>query len=532
MADVLVTGATGFIGQQLVALLEERGHSPVILDRQPGPESRAATMFPDHPHLPAHLLNGEDPPRRFDAIVHLAGLAEVAGRADRRTLMQANAALTGQLVDFAIGCDARIFIHMSSIMAVSANKADGPIDDAVAPAPDSDYGRSKLAAEAHVDRFSRSGRLGISLRPPMVIGHAAKGNWRAMRKIAALPVPLPFGAIANRRSVVGVRTLCRAIVHVIEGDFDASRSGRFALANQPPASVRDMLAWLREGAGRPAWLFAVPVPLIELALGLAGRGRMAASLTGDLEVDPRRFNTVFRFDPPETTRAAIMESAAQPRQPAPAGRSSATAPGRRDSRLRVVLDQAVAIAMLIVLLPVLLAIGLAIRLDSAGPALFVQTRVGRNERPFRLYKFRTMKRDTPEAATHQVAVSAVTRIGAALRRTKLDELPQLVNVLRGQMGFVGPRPCLPSQIELIEHRRRRGVYAVRPGITGLAQVRGIDMSRPETLAEVDAQYVADRSLSGDVALILHTVLGAGRGDRTDGTPGRKKGPRSKRSAGS
>jgi O-antigen biosynthesis protein WbqP len=121
--------------------------------------------------------------------------------------------------------------------------------------------------------------------------------------------------------------------------------------------------------------------------------------------------------------------------------------------------------------------------------------------------------NTGDAPSHETKASAITPVGHFLRRTKLDELPQLWNILKGEMSFVGPRPCLPSQVELIAARRRRGVYAIRPGITGVAQVAGVDMSDPERLAKLDAVYLAEYSLMTDLRLIMATLFGAGRGDR-------------------
>ena len=139
---------------------------------------------------------------------------------------------------------------------------------------------------------------------------------------------------------------------------------------------------------------------------------------------------------------------------------------------------------LLFLWPVLLVLILIGYFDTGSP-LFFQTRVGRNKKPFTLIKFRTMPVDTESVATHLVGASSVTKLGAFLRKTKLDELPQLINVVKGEMSLVGPRPNLFNQIELIEEREKRSVYSVRPGITGLAQVNEIDMSEPEKLAEWD-----------------------------------------------
>jgi lipopolysaccharide/colanic/teichoic acid biosynthesis glycosyltransferase len=155
----------------------------------------------------------------------------------------------------------------------------------------------------------------------------------------------------------------------------------------------------------------------------------------------------------------------------------------------------------------------AIRLDSKGPAIFRQVRVGRSEQPFVLYKFRTMAVGTPEAGTHEIGVAAVTRLGRFLRRTKLDELPQAWNMLRGEVALIGPRPCLPNQIDLVAERRARAIFSLRPGLTGLAQVNGIDMRNPRELACWEANYMRIRGLLLDLRIVWQTFVGRGGGDR-------------------
>ncbi|MDF1598897.1 sugar transferase [Mesorhizobium sp. YIM 152430] len=173
-----------------------------------------------------------------------------------------------------------------------------------------------------------------------------------------------------------------------------------------------------------------------------------------------------------------------------------------------------ALAGIIVAAPVIFVLVSLIRRESEGPGIFSQERVGLDGRIFRCHKLRTMRRDAPNVPTHAADGAQITPIGRFLRRTKLDELPQLWNILKGEMSFVGPRPCLPSQVELIEERRRRGVLTIRPGITGLAQVNDIDMSDPVRLAEKDAEYLDQRSLKLDLRLIYMTIFGrAGQGDR-------------------
>lgn len=161
---------------------------------------------------------------------------------------------------------------------------------------------------------------------------------------------------------------------------------------------------------------------------------------------------------------------------------------------------------LLVLWPVILILALLVYAEDGPPAFFRQVRVGRDEDLFTLWKLRTMSLGTREVPTHEASQSSVTAVGRFLRRSKLDELPQLWNVVKGDMSLVGPRPCLPSQTEVLEARRRQGVLSQLPGITGLAQVSGYDFSTPKETAACDARYAAEGGLMKDLSLIMQTVL--------------------------
>lgn len=176
------------------------------------------------------------------------------------------------------------------------------------------------------------------------------------------------------------------------------------------------------------------------------------------------------------------------------------------------MDFFLALVGLVLFLPLLLVIFLLGLFDTGSP-LFRQERVGRGQKPFTLVKFRTMSVDTAHVASHLANRSSITPVGQFLRRTKLDELPQLWNVLKGDMSLVGPRPCLFTQYELIYEREIRGVFNFRPGVTGLAQINDIDMSTPKLLAETDARMIRNYSLNTYLQLIYMTLIGAGTGDR-------------------
>jgi O-antigen biosynthesis protein WbqP len=183
-----------------------------------------------------------------------------------------------------------------------------------------------------------------------------------------------------------------------------------------------------------------------------------------------------------------------------------------DYRIIRILDLFFSFLGLLFALPFLIFLFIIGYFDTGSP-IFVQKRVGRFKKPFKLIKFRTMTVGTASVASHLASTASITKFGSFLRKTKLDELPQLWNVLKGDMSLVGPRPNLFNQAELIFERETRGVYNVRPGITGLAQVNEIDMSTPALLAKTDEEMISTLTISYYFKYILQTVTGSGSGDR-------------------
>ena len=175
-------------------------------------------------------------------------------------------------------------------------------------------------------------------------------------------------------------------------------------------------------------------------------------------------------------------------------------------------DLIISILMILFLCPLMVVVTIFCFLESGQP-FFVQKRVGRHLKAFYLIKFRTMRLNTPSLASHLINKNSVTKFGKIIRLLKIDELPQLINVIKGDMSLVGPRPCLFNQKKLIDERKKHNVFIVKPGITGLAQIRGIDMSKPEKLAMLDKLMISKLTQINYFKYLLLTLFGKGIGDK-------------------
>lgn len=183
--------------------------------------------------------------------------------------------------------------------------------------------------------------------------------------------------------------------------------------------------------------------------------------------------------------------------------------------LKRIVDFLLSLLGIIVLSPILLILVIAIKIDSKGPVIFTQKRVGKNKKLFNIYKFRTMKIDTPkEMPTHLLENPDffITKVGKFLRKTSLDELPQLFNILKGDMAVIGPRPALWNQDDLIEERDKYGANDIRPGLTGWAQINGRDELEIDYKAQLDGYYVERESFLMDVKCFFGTIVSVFKSD--------------------
>lgn len=311
---IFVTGATGFLGRHVVARLIDHGHALTLAVRD---VRRCPAAWRDVQNISV-LETGELGPEtdfgdalsNADAVVHVAGLAHITanGSDAEARFMRANAGATEALVRAVQRSSVRSFVHVSSLAAVIPNVMAESVDDSTDRGPATPYGRSKRIAEQHVSKLIERDIFSISLRPPVIVGADARGNWAALEALAATGLPLPFASINNQRSFVSTDTLGDAISLLLEKDWPLNLSGEYCLADNEPLSLAEITRLLREGMGKPHRLFAFPAPAIGLAGTLTGRRQQIAAMIGDLKVDSSRFYQNFGFRPGVPLRTAISRA--------------------------------------------------------------------------------------------------------------------------------------------------------------------------------------------------------------------------------
>lgn len=394
---LVITGASGFLGKQLIPILQHNGLELLLVSRTP---NKLLKAFPkaavaDYENLDETLVG-------YDAILHLAARNNDQS-GDLKAFRKVNVMLLKEVTKAASKAGISLFVNVTSLQAQTSSKASA-------------YAQSKAEGEAYL--ASLTGIDIVNLRLPAVYGARFSGKLAMLNKVPSLIRPFAFQLLAALKPTVHIDHVAQAVLDAINGRRSKTQT-----------------------------------------------------------ISDRQFgNTVFA-----TTKKLI--------------------------------DITFVIFVVVVLWWLLLGAWVAVRLSSPGPAIFAQERVGRHRKSFICYKFRTMHVGTRQAGTHEMGASSITRVGAILRKTKVDELPQVLNILRGNLSLVGPRPGLPVQTELTAAREACGVFEILPGITGLAQVQNIDMSDPERLARTDADYVAQRSIVLDLRLILATATGSGQGDK-------------------
>lgn len=303
---ILVTGASGFIGQHLVRELSENGYLVRAAARQPvvfdNPRIEGIAMGDMSRSFAADYLV-----RGVDAIVHAAGMAHARPGIPDTAYTAINVDATRQLARAARTARVKRFVLMSSIRAQVGASHEGVITEDTPPAPTDAYGRSKEAAEAVVASVLEGSQTRWTvLRPVLVYGPNVKGNMAALMRLAALPIPLPFGALKSQRSLVSIGNLVAAIRHVLQSE--AAENQSFVVADDTPVTMPEIIGALRRGRGARPMLVPVPEPILAAMLRRAGKTGLADRLTGGLVADAARLRAI-GWAPPETTLDALAAAA-------------------------------------------------------------------------------------------------------------------------------------------------------------------------------------------------------------------------------
>lgn len=430
--------------------------------------------------------------KKYDVFIHTAALVHRTTKSSTTEQFdKANYQLTLALAEKAKKEGVKHFIFLSTMSVYGLNT--GHITASTSLNPNTPYGQSKAKAEDALNTLSSEEFVVTIIRPPMVYGPNCKGNFKTLYKIANI-API-FPKVNNKRSAIFIDNLSAFIKVVIDNKIE----GTLFPQNSEYLNTSEAVSLLAQASSNKVYISK----LAGFGINLLKSSPIIQKAFGSLTYDP---NLPGGPNDLEYNIVSFQESVKQ---------SAYFSEDISGSKNRLIwqrpLDIAFSAAGLVATSPLLIGTTIIGYFDTGSP-LFIQERVGKDKKPFKLVKFRTMSLDTASVASHLADNSSITKLGRILRKTKLDELPQLVNVLKGEMSLVGPRPNLYNQEDLIEARSNQGVYDVLPGITGLAQISGIDMSTPELLAETDREMIDNLTLRKYFSYIICTALGKGNGD--------------------
>ena len=502
---LLLTGATGFVGSAIQKRIVADGSYDLTIAVRNVNEQSDAVRIVKVDDLTTST-DWSDALKSVDVVVHTAARVHVMDDKSTDPLTEfrkVNVEGTLNLARQAADSGVKRFIFISSIKVNGeGTKIGKPYTEGSKPNPTDPYGISKYEAEQGLLKLAKTTPLEVVIiRPTLVYGENVKGNFHSLMKWTYKGIPLPIGGIKkNLRSLVYVDNLVDFIITCIE--HKDAKNEVFLISDNDDISTAGLLEEISKGLGVKNKAVNIPVEFINTAASAVGKSGVAQRLSGSLQVDISKAKTLLGWKPKYSTSDSIQETAKCYKS------SLATS---QSMPLQRPFDIMFSAAGLVAASPLLIGAAAIGYLDTGSP-LFIQERVGKDQKPFKLVKFRTMKVDTASVASHLADNSSITKLGKVLRKTKLDELPQLINVLKGEMSLVGPRPNLFNQEELIKARTDQGVYDVLPGITGLAQLSGVDMSTPKLLAKIDKEMIDNLNLKNYFYYIARTALGKGSGD--------------------
>lgn len=504
---LLLTGANGFLGSEIVRQCVKFSRSVRCVGRQTRPDLAdyyQVDLSTDP--IPDAIFSG------IDAVIHAAGLAHQFGRSatNEDAFDRINAVAVQRTIEAAANNGVAHFVLISS-SGVYGPSASFPAEDSPCK-PEGLYAISKRAGEEAAIAIARKTGIRLTIaRLTTLYGANDCGNLSRLIRAIDRKRFIQIGAGSNRKNLLHKVDAASACLKLADADAGAIEIYNVGI---DPVTIRQVVDEIVSALPTqrvpkiPAFLATIAAATLSaLCLGKGPAARIHDSIKKWLrsdEFDTVKFREAFSFKPQMSLSAGIKDQVEFYRKDS----QGSLAMRRHSSLAKRIFDVLLSVLLLAVFSIPMIVIALLVRLTSAGPALYWSQRVGQNNKLFPMAKFRSMRTTAPEVATHLLGDSSnwITPLGKALRKTSLDELPQLLNILQGHMSFVGPRPALHNQNDLIELRTALDVHVLRPGITGLAQVSGRDELLICEKVEFDRQYLHKRSLLIDLRLIFKTAL--------------------------
>lgn len=478
---ILITGPDGFVGTQLVRSLSQEPFELVLASQK-----ELGDFTPEMNW--SKLLKG------VEAVVHLAARVHIMN--DTSTDPQKeydfiNFEVTQSLAKQAAQNGVKKFIFISTIK-VNGEGKETPYTENDIPHPEDAYARSKYKAELALKELSKEypQTSFVTIRPPLIYGRGVKANFLNLAKAVQKRLPLPLKNVEGKRSLLFVGNLIDAIKTILVAP--QTKNATYLLSDGEDVTSGELVTKISKAMKISDLAFSLPKGSLKLLLTLIGKKGFYQRLTQPLCVDSSTFKNDYHWNPPFSLEQGLEKT---------------FLPSYFSLKKRL-FDLILSLIIALFFFIPFFVIALLVKLTSRGPVLHTSKRVGKDNTIFLMPKFRTMRIDTPQVATHLLTnpKAFLTPIGSFLRKTSLDELPQLLSIIKGDMSFVGPRPALFNQDDLIQLRTEKGVHQLIPGLTGWAQVNGRDeIPIPQKVA-LDHEYLEKQSFLFDIKIMWITFI--------------------------
>ncbi len=493
--NIHITGANGFVGQALVQLLMDNQFAVFPWVRRTSGMANEL-IIPDFEDFESIFIAL----KKCDVFIHLAAKVhqiDNRGAEPHNDYNSVNSDLTLAIARAASDAGVRHFVFISSVK-VNGESNDSPWVETDQPIPVDPYGYSKLDAENRLMTLShKTGMMVTIIRPPLVYGPGVGANFLSLMNWLFWSLPVPFKLIENKRSLIFVGNLVSAIAKTIV--VQPKKSSVYFVSDDQDFSTQELGRLLSKYIGSIYLSLPISPRLLHIIGRFLGKEAQISRLLGSLQINSSSFRNEFHWLPPYSLEEGIAMTANWFRH---------YQQERRQFLVKRFFDVALSLFAVTLLITPALLIALLVKLTSKGPVLYWSDRVGVNNRLFRMPKFRSMKTGAPAVATH-ILVNPdeyLTPIGRFLRQSSLDELPQLLSVLRGEMSLVGPRPALFNQHDLIALRTQHRIHLLLPGITGWAQINGRDDLALPMKVRYDREYLERKSFFFDSKVLIWTIF--------------------------